>query len=115
MTTSLVVPLSAIGLPAVGELVLFATTPGAFVDLAADLARAAVTELVTFEIDTHLNSPVALSVGVDGFSMIHQAIGMLMSGGCPPEQARARIAHLAANDGHDLATVAMRIIHAGGW
>ena len=108
--TSLVVPLAAISLGADGELVLFASVAGAFVDLAADLAFETATELIIFALDTRLGAQVPLPVGVGAFSIIHQAIGTLIDTGYTPEQARARLAQNAANDGHDLAAAAERIV-----
>ncbi len=111
--TSLVLPLSAISRTTEGELVFFAAAAGAFVDLAADLAYETATDLVMFALDTRLGASVGLAVGVEGFSVIHRALGVLIESGHTPEQARARIAQLAAGDGHDLAAVADRIVNDG--
>lgn len=108
--TSLVIPLSAIGLAADDELVLFASVPGAFVDLAADLAHATATELVTFAVDTRLGPPPGSTVGVGGLGVINQAIGMLIGRGHTPDQARAHIAQIAAHDGHDLTAAAEGVL-----
>ena len=108
--TSLLIPLSAISSVTRGEVVLFASAPGAFVDLAADLAHATATELVTFAVDTRVGRTVALTVGVGGLSIINQAIGVLIENGYPREQARAHLAQIAANDGHELAAAAERIV-----
>ena len=107
--TSLLIPLSAITSGAHGELVLYASAPGAFVDLAADLAYATATELVTFAVDTRLQATVALTVSAAGLSVVNQAIGMLIERGDTPDQARAHLAQIAANDGHDLTAAAERI------
>ena len=109
--TSLVIPLSVISLTAQGELVLFASAPGAFIDLAADLAYETATELVTFGLDTRLGPPVALTVGVTALSVFNQAVGILVEAGHTPDQARARIAAIAAGDGHNLAAAAERILN----
>ncbi len=111
--TSLVLPLSAISRTTEGELVFFASAAGAFVDLAADLAYETATDLVMFALDTRLGAAVGLAVGVEGFSVIHRALGVLIESGHTPEQARARIAQLAAADGHNLAAVADRIVNDG--
>ena len=105
----MVIPLSALRLSIDGELALFATAAGAFVDLAADLGYETATKVVSFATDSRLESWEAPTVDVLGFSKIHQAIGMLIDGGSTPEQARARIAELAVQDGHGLVAAAQRV------
>jgi hypothetical protein len=106
---SLLIPLTAITSTAHGELVLYASAPGAFVDLAADLAYANATDLVTFALDSRLGTTAALVVSAGGLSVVHQAIGMLIERGRTPDEARAHLAEIAANDGHNLAAAAERI------
>ena len=111
VASSVVIPLPGISVRTSGELVLFAAVPGAFIDLAADLAFVTSTELATFEVDTRLDGRVARPVDVEGFSIIHQAVGYLIAAGSLPEQAHARIAELAQQGGHDLATAAGYIVN----
>jgi hypothetical protein len=107
--TSLHLPLSAVTVAATGELVLFASTPGAFVDVAADLAYATDTDTDAgvCALDAHL-APSAGGVpnGVAGFSIFNRAVGALIHRGWTPEQARARITRSATDTGGDLTTAA---------
>jgi hypothetical protein len=109
--TSLHLPLSVVAVPATGDLVLFATTPGAFLDLAADLAYATNAEAGVFALDAHLApSAGGVPVGVAGFSILNRAIGALIHRGCTPEQAHATITRSATDTGDDLATAAAGIL-----
>ena len=111
VATSLVIPLATLSPTATGELVLFATVAGAFVDLAADLAYQTGAELSIFALDAHLEPPSVPAGGVVEFALVHQAVGFLIAGGSTPEQALARIEKMAANDGHDLAAAAARVLN----
>jgi hypothetical protein len=109
--TSLHIPLSVVTVAATGELVLFATTPGGLIDLAADLAYATNTEEGVFALDAHLApSAGGVPVGVAGFSIFNRAVGALIHRGWTPEQARARITRNATDTGGDLATAAAGIL-----
>lgn len=110
VATSLAIPLSTLSPTGGGEIVLFATVAGAFVDLAADLAYQTATALDTFALDAHLEPPALPPAGVPEFAVIHQAVGFLIAGGSTPEQALARLEKFAANDGHDLAAAAARVL-----
>jgi hypothetical protein len=110
VATSLAIPLSTLSSTDGGELVLFATVAGAFVDLATDLAYKTGTDLSSFAIDAHLQPPAAPVAGVAEFAIIHQAVGFLIAGGSTREQALARLEKFAANDGHDLAAAAARVL-----
>lgn len=67
---------------------MYAARPGAFVDLAADLAWALGLGVPCIRLDTDL--PKALRSGVTGLdelSRINYAIGVLINAGCPVELA----------------------------
>jgi len=91
--SSLSLPLTLTSQFAAGsELVLYATAPGAFVDLAADLQyalRAADNELT---LDRHLaRTPRSGIVGVEELSLINRALGVLVGGGRTFAEARAQL------------------------
>jgi hypothetical protein len=97
---SLLLPLPAAGDGVGTDLVLYASTPGAFTDLAADLAWLTGRKLTEFALDEHL--VVAASDEVDGVfarSLINQAIGMLIARGHTPEQAERELDAGAVRDG----------------
>jgi hypothetical protein len=113
VVTSLAFPLPSVSVTACGELVLFASVAGAFVDLAADLAYATSAAAAVFELDAHLDQPTSgVPVGMAGFSMVNQAVGALMERGYTPDHARAHITRNATDAGHDLATAAADIVAA---
>ena len=84
-------------LPGVGDgesslsvvLILYAATPGTFVDLAADLAWLTGRPLNDFVLDQHLPGPSRPDAGtyLRTGSAINQAIGVLIGRGYTPEQA----------------------------
>lgn len=94
-------------------LVLYAGTPGAFTDLAADLAWLSGRDLTEFTLDQHLTPPLnqpASHRGLVAFSMINQAIGMLIERGRTPEQAEHELDVRAARAGVDRHIAASRIV-----
>lgn len=113
--TSLLIPLDALT-PAgtAGTLLLYAATPGAFVDLAADLSFALGGNGSRLVLDGHLDPP-AVSTGITGLrehSAINQAIGVLIGRGHTPESAREELHRLAALDHDDLPAAAERLIRS---
>jgi hypothetical protein len=92
--------------------IFFASTPGAFVDLAADIAWLTGREPIELALDEHLDLSDDLdSAGtVAALSAVDQAVGVLLAHGRTPEQARADLARRAANDGGDLERAAERTI-----
>jgi len=84
-------------LPGVGEgwaspsvaLILYARTPGTFVDLAADLAWLTGRPQSDFALDQHLNVPAGTSLRAA--SVINQAIGVLIGRGYTPRQAHSKL------------------------
>jgi hypothetical protein len=88
-------------LPGVGDagllpgvvLVLYAGSPGTFVDLAADLAWLTARPLSDFVLDRHLPAPAERGAATSLFeaSIINQAIGALIGRGYTPEQAERHL------------------------
>jgi hypothetical protein len=84
-------------LPGLGEhrspptvaIILYAGSPGAFVDLAADLAWLTARPLTDFMLDQHLAIPAgSVTEGqLHAASTINQAIGVLIGRGYTPQQA----------------------------
>jgi hypothetical protein len=93
--------------------VLYATTPGAFVDLAADLAWVLEVQPSALVLDRHLVLPSPPAQGVVGLrehATINRAIGALIERGHSPESARAEL-HLHADlDSGDIPAAAQRIL-----
>lgn len=113
--TSLRLPLAAISPAQPGSnLVLYARTPGAFVDLAADLSYALALGPATLSLDDDLSDPVSESgiAGLDGQATINQALGVLIERGHTPESAREELSRLADLDGGHLHRAAESIIHS---
>lgn len=96
--TSLRVPLDVLSAVEPGSmLLLYAASPGAFVDLAADLSFALGLPPGTVALDEDLE-PAEYPAGVDGLvelSRVNQAIGILIEQGRLPDDARAELLRLA--------------------
>ena len=94
VVSSVLVPLSLI-VGAGPEIVLFcyAGQPGAFVDLAADLAWLSGLGLADFVLDEHLSLAFEPRIGESliAASVINQAVGGLIDQGHTPEQARREL------------------------
>ena len=94
--------------PAVA-IILYAGSPGAFVDLAADLAWLTGTPLSEFILDQHLS----LATGplpedqLRAASAINQALGVLIGRGYTPQQAHWELDTQAAHAGTDRHTAAL--------
>jgi hypothetical protein len=112
--TSLRLALSGVGdvrLPTV-VLVLYAGSPGTFVDLAADLAWLTVRPLSEFVLDQHLPGPAerCSATGLFEASVINQAVGALIAQGCTPEQAERHLTAEGADAGISRHAVGLRIL-----
>jgi len=101
---------------ATASLILFAATPGAFVDLATDLSWLTGSlgglDTAAFTLDkdlTVLHDPATPS-GLKARSTIDQAIGVLISQGNTPEQAHQHLDLLAAGSRLDRPTAAEAIL-----
>lgn len=93
---SLMLPLPRTGVAARVDVIMYAARPGAFVDLAADVAWMTGGELTGVAVDEHLGAagPADTADWIRSASMIDQAVGALIGRGHTPEDARD---HLAAN------------------
>jgi hypothetical protein len=119
--------------------IFYAATPGAFVDLAADFGYALGTAIVTFcpsawdgdstagdgqqsparrdrhqliVLDADLPAPSTTSgfIGLDEFSTINRAVGILIEQGHHPNQAHAALRHEAAEAGVEPHIYAARLL-----
>ncbi len=118
--TSLLVPLSAPVDPMCVDaspeasiaLILYASTPGAFIDLAADLAWLTDRPLTDFHVDEHLTPPAGHTdpTRLQAMSTINQALGVLIGRGATLEQAERRLGARAASAGIDLLAAATLIL-----
>ena len=107
-------------LPGVGDgcaspsvaLILYAGTPGTFVDLAADLAWLTGRPPSDFALDQHLGVPAGSDAGTSlrAASVINQAIGVLIGRGYTPRQAHSKLDTQADGAGTDRYTTAQFIL-----
>lgn len=107
-------------LPGVGDgwaspsvaLILYARTPGTFVDLAADLAWLTGRPPSDFALDQHLSVPAGSDAGTSlrAASVINQAIGVLIGRGYTPRQAHSKLDTQADGAGTDRYTTAQFIL-----
>jgi hypothetical protein len=112
---SLHIPLSPLGAAQDGSaLVVYAKVSGAFVDLAADLSYALGIDLALLVLDGHLPVDVETSgsglAGLDEFSRINQAIGVLIGRGHSPDGALDELRRLADLDGGHLVSGADTVL-----
>jgi hypothetical protein len=109
-------------LPGVGDgrasptvaLILYAGTPGTFVDLTADLAWLTGRPPSDFALDQHLSTPAGSDAGtcLRAALVINQAIGVLIGRGYTPGQARSELDIQADGGGTDRHTAAQFILDA---
>ncbi len=93
---------------------LYAARPGAFVDLAADICHALRLPPDRVVLDHHL-SPPANGSGLTGareLSHINQAVGILVSHGQTPEDARTELRRRARHQRSTVPHVALEVIKA---
>lgn len=83
--------------------VLYARSPGAFVDLAADAAWLTAGPSTEFVLDEHLGVPAEpdTATPIADASAVNQAIGVLIGRGYSPEQAHLELDARAAHSGTD--------------
>jgi hypothetical protein len=92
-------------------LILYAGSPGTFVDLAADLAWLTGRPSSDFVLDEHLHVPAGSRTGMQlAAAVINQAIGILIGRGYTPQLADCHLDTLAANAGTDRHAAAARIL-----
>jgi len=109
-----------LALPGVGDvgllpgvvLVLYAGSPGTFVDLAADLAWLTARPLRDFALDQHLSVSAEWisATSLSEASVINQAIGALIGQGYTPEHAERHLAAQGAAAGITRHAVGLRIL-----
>jgi hypothetical protein len=112
--TSLRIPTpSSLGGTPGSALVLYAATPGAFIDLAAGLAWALGLDLSDLVLDEHLPAPVLAQsvIGLHGHAVINRAIGALIAHGHTPESARTELRSDVGLDRQDVPAAAQRILN----
>ena len=92
--------------------VLYAGSPGTFVDLAADLAWLADRPFSDFVLDQHLLVPVERGSTTSLFEMsvINQAVGALIGQGYTPEQAERHLTAEGVVAGISRHAVGLRIL-----
>jgi hypothetical protein len=116
IAASLRLPLAAFSPTETGSnLVLYAATPGAFIDLAADLSYALGLPPAALPTDDDLTVPVSGSgiTGLNSQSTINQALGVLIDLGHTPESGRQELNRLAVLDSgqfHDAAEAILRSV-----
>ncbi len=111
--TSLCIPLPEVaGSEPGSSLVLYAATPGTFVDLAADLAWTLGLDPAALVLDEHLAVPKSSDVvtGLQEHAIINQAIGVLIEDGHTPESGRAELRLRAELDDVALMVSAQRVL-----
>ncbi len=93
-------------------LILYAGTPGTFVDLAADLAWLTDRPPSDFALDQHLSVPAGPDAvtALRAASVINQAIGVLIGRGYTPRQAHSKLDTQADGAGTDRYTTAQSIL-----
>ena len=93
-------------------LILYAATPGTFVDLSADLAWVTGRPPSDFALDQHLSGPARSDTGtyLRTVSVINQAIGVLIGRGHTSGQARQELDNQADSAGIDRNTMAQFIL-----
>ena len=102
ITTSLLVPLAvaADGGEVSVALILYAETPGAFIDLAADLAWITGRPPEDFALDEHRSLPTNSTARLTDLSSINQALGVLIERGFDSRTGRARVGHARSDGRH---------------
>jgi hypothetical protein len=93
-------------------LILYAGTPGTFVDLTADLAWLTGRPPSDFVLDQHLSGPARPDTGTNlrTASVINQAIGVLIGRGYTPARAHRELDTQADSAGTDRHTTAQFIL-----
>jgi hypothetical protein len=110
--TSLRIPLFREPIAGNVALVLYGSTPGAFVDLHADLSWVAGRAGSGLVLDHDLAVPAESTAGLANLSAVNQAIGILIAGGYTPEQAIEALDELAASGEVPSHAVARRLLEA---
>jgi hypothetical protein len=109
VVTSIRIPLSERA-----YVILYASRPGAFVDLAADLSWITGQSLAEFVLDDDaLGVPALLAADTfGGGRVVDQALGVLIARGRTPDEASAELDDIARNDGGSRVVAARVILDA---
>jgi hypothetical protein len=112
---SVEIPLSPLtGAQDGSSLLVFAAVAGAFVDLAADLSYILDLNPVLLVLDQHLHLAAtpdgAGMAGLDEYSLVNQAIGVVIARGHTPDSALEELRRLAALDGGALGSGAAAVL-----
>lgn len=108
VTTSLEVPL-----PSAVRVIFYGTRPGAFVDLAADLAHGLGLTLADLALDRHRpSSTLTGSRGLDRAAIVHQAVGVLIAQDHHPDEAYAELVARSLARGISLVDQAQAVVDA---
>lgn len=91
------------------QVIFYATTPGAFVDLAADLGYALGAPAV-LDADLAPQTLVSQLTGLEDLATINRAVGMLIEQGEDPAEAHATLRRSAAAAGVDTHVYAARLL-----
>jgi hypothetical protein len=115
IASSLWMPLAPFVVAEAGsQLIFYAARPGAFMDLAADLTFALGIHFHQAVFDRHLSAPPAAVSGLQDWSLINQAIGILIDLGHDPTAARDELMRRATLSGTTLiAVVATLLVQHG--
>lgn len=109
--SSLTLPLNLTDDLAPGSrLVLFARTPGAFVDLAADLSYALSARAGQIVLDAQLHYPPSGIVGVEQLSIVNRAVGLLVGRGHSVTGAQEQLERSAVRSGLEVFQVAAYLV-----
>jgi hypothetical protein len=115
--TSVSIPLrSQHGSAAEARMILLAATPGAFVDIAADIGFASELDPATIHMDTHLSPAndgdlvIDLQQDLEDRSAIDQALGVLLERGTTMHAANLALVHRADRSGIALADAARAVL-----
>ena len=93
------------------ELVLFASTPGAFVDLAADLGYVLQADEGVIQLDRGSATPNRSGLfGLPELAMVNRALGVLIGRGMTPEEAEIRMESEALLRGVEVFRVAASVL-----
>lgn len=118
VTTSLRLPLTliSVGCQTGSQLIIFATTPGAFVDLNADLCHAFGGTNPAIVLDADL-PPISQLVGLSGsteLGEINRAVGVLIERGTDPDLAHGTLRRHAAAAGLEPHAFALEVLRDAG-
>jgi hypothetical protein len=98
--------------PPTVAIIFYAGSPGAFVDLAADLAWLTARPLADFTLDQHLALPVGSTTAspLRAASVVNQAIGVLIGRGYTPQRASRELDNQAHQTGTDRHAAAHHVL-----